>query len=178
MKIRNLSNSKNVTENNIIPNNTQTKYNPKAQSPTKRKFPIITVLVILSAVFTGFWISRFFPTNKKSTSLLTPKTNQDQKLISADNLKKAEDIKIGITYGDTYNSFKDSAIGTLIEGSINNVGTHILEREGGKSQRASLISSVLDLDLFIGRKVEIKGETNASDKTSWLLDVGSIKVLE
>jgi len=29
-----------------------------------------------------------------------------------------------------------------------------------------------------GKKVEIKGETNASTKTSWLIDVGSIKVIE
>ena len=56
--------------------------------------------------------------------------------------------------------------------------SHILNREGGLSQRASLTSSAVDLDLFVGKKVEVKGETNASTKTAWLLDVGSIKVIE
>ncbi|MBU1088679.1 hypothetical protein KKA02_02265 [Patescibacteria group bacterium] len=155
----------------IAPNNTEI-FNNEAKQ-TKRKFPVSAILVIFSAIFVGFWLSRFFPSNKTASE-----SQKTEELVSAKNIEKTEDIKTGIVYGEAEKSFKDSATGTLIEGSINGVGTHILEREGGESQRASLTSSVLDLDLFIGRKVEIKGETNASDKTSWLLDVGSVKVLE
>ncbi|MBU1129816.1 hypothetical protein KKE45_00655 [Patescibacteria group bacterium] len=157
----------------------------EAQSPclptgtaTERKFPVLTTIIVLSAIFIGFWLSRFFPSNQSDSSIINPKSGEKEQIISAENLKKAEDVKVGTAYGDIQNSFKDSAIGTIIKGSINGVGTHILEREGGQSQRASLTSSILDLDLFIDHKVEIKGETNASDKTSWLLDVGSVKVLE
>ncbi len=64
------------------------------------------------------------------------------------------------------------------KGPLNGEGTHILNREGGLDQRAALTSSTVDLDLFVGKKVEVKGETNASNKAGWLLDVGTIKVLE
>jgi len=57
-------------------------------------------------------------------------------------------------------------------------GTHKLLREGGESQTAYLTSSVLDLDLFVGHKVEIWGETFAAQKAGWLLDVGAVKVLD
>ena len=83
-----------------------------------------------------------------------------------------------MVYGNTDPKFKDTATGVIEKGNINGEGTHILNREGGATQRASLISSAVDLDLFVGKKVEVKGETNASTKTSWLLDVGNIKILE
>jgi hypothetical protein len=81
-------------------------------------------------------------------------------------------------YGNTSKTFADSATGTVKAGGINGEGTHTLEREGGKTQNAALTSSVVDLDLFVGKKVEVKGETNDSNKAGWLMDVGSIKVLE
>jgi hypothetical protein len=135
--------------------------------------PIIIVVVL--ALVSGFWISRFFPLNKAGDTKTTT-TNQDT--LSTDKISSAEDLKVGKVYGNSEKNFKDSAIGLIEKGSINGEGTHILVREGGLSQRASLISSTVDLDLFVGKKVEIKGETNASNKTSWLLDVGSLKVLE
>ena len=137
--------------------------------------PIIIVLVL--ALVSGFWISRFFPMNK-GTVAKTTTTTEGQTVISTDKISSADEIKAGKVYGNAKKSFKDSATGVIEKGSINGEGTHILIREGGLSQRASLISSTVDLDLFVGKKVEIKGETNASNKTSWLLDVGSLKVLE
>lgn len=128
------------------------------------------IIVFVLAVTAGFWISRLFPINSQAKKQVSP-------TVSVENIKN-EDIKIGQVYGNSVKSFKDSAIGVIEKGSINGEGTHILNRDGGTSQRASLTSSILDLDLFVGRKVEVKGETNASNKTSWLLDVGSIKILE
>lgn len=137
--------------------------------------PIVVVLVL--ALVSGFWISRFFPINKTVANKTTT-TTEGQTIISTDKISSADEIKAGKVYGNAEKSFKDSATGVIEKGSINGEGTHILNREGGLSQRASLISSTVDLDLFVGKKVEIKGETNASNKTSWLLDVGSLKVLE
>jgi hypothetical protein len=134
--------------------------------------PIILIVVFLGLA-TGFWTSRIKPQNKKTS------TSMNQKgIISSDKIENISQIEIGKIYGQTSKSFKDTATGVIEKGSINGEGTHILNREGGASQRASLISSAIDLDLFVGKKVEIKGETNASTKTSWLIDVGSIKVLE
>lgn len=72
----------------------------------------------------------------------------------------------------------DTAEGTLKEGGINGEGTYHLEREGGASKNVYLTSSMVDLSLFTGKKVEIWGETLASKKAGWLMDVAKIKVTE
>lgn len=137
--------------------------------------PGVLVLILFLAAGLGYFISRRYPlSGSKTTSLLIIKENA----ISTENITDKSAIEVGKLYGDTATVFKDSATGTVEKGSINGVGTHILNREGGASQRASLTSSVVDLDLFVGRRVEVKGETNASKQTSWLMDVGSVKVLE
>ena len=136
-------------------------------------YPLLVIIVTL-AIGSGFWLSRLSSSGSKN-SLLSGSSGQ---IISSDKIDKKEDIQAGKVYGNVQKTFSDSATGSVEKGSINGEGTHILNREGGLSQRASLTSSVLDLDLFVGRKVEVKGETNASNKTSWLMDVGSIKVLE
>jgi len=90
----------------------------------------------------------------------------------------------GVTKGEIVGStdektFRDNAVGVLErnEGEAEE-GSHKLIREGGPSQTAYLISSVIDLDQFVGHKVEIWGETFYSDKVGWLMDVGRLKVLE
>ncbi|MFZ2153361.1 MAG: hypothetical protein WAV41_04940 [Microgenomates group bacterium] len=133
------------------------------------------ILVVVFSIFTGFWLSRFFP---PKTSPIISTTVSDVTTVSTDKITDSSQLTVGTVYGNSQKTYKDSATGTVEKGSINGEGTHILIRAGGASQRASLISSSVDLDLFIGKKVEIKGETNASTKTSWLLDVGSIKILE
>ncbi len=75
-------------------------------------------------------------------------------------------------------TFRDKAEGILKEGGIDGEGTHHLVRDGGPSQNAYLTSSVIDLDQFVGKKVEVWGETNKAQKAGWLMDVGKIKVLE
>lgn len=75
-------------------------------------------------------------------------------------------------------TFKDKAEGTLEDGGVDGEGTHKLIRAGGPSQTAALTSSVIDLDEFVGKKVEIWGETNKSQKAAWFMDVGRIKVLD
>lgn len=166
MNIPNLST--NDIQNNPIPEN----YN---QVSTKNYFSwsILFFLVIIGIV-AGFWFSRFMPLNKNSSQSGFINSGAN----SASVAQNKEDIQVGKTFGNTQKNFKDSAIGTVKSGGINGEGTHTLEREGGVSQNATLTSSALDLDLFIGRKVEIKGETNSSTKAGWFLDVGSIKVLE
>jgi len=170
MEIENL---KTVIPQSEIKNLNQAKENHQT---TSTNFKLYYILVAFLAIFTGFWLSRFFPSQSNEQAMLS--SSSKNKPVSAGHIIKSEDLKVGVIYGDSAKTFTDSAVGTIIEGSINGVGTHILEREGGKSQRVSLISSTLDLDLFIGKKVDVKGETNASNKTSWLLDVGSIKILE
>lgn len=137
----------------------------------------LVAIIVVIALTSGFWLSRIIPLHGSSTASNSSGQSSSSNVIPADNLNKNE-IQVGKTYGDTAKEFKDTAVGVIEKGNINGEGTHILNRDGGVSQRASLTSSVVDLDLFIGRKVEVKGETNTSTKTAWLLDVGSVKVLQ
>ena len=75
-------------------------------------------------------------------------------------------------------TFRDTATGQLSEndGKITNEGTHILVR-GDASQNAYLTSSVIDLSKYIGKKVQVWGETFKGQKAGWLMDVGRIKVI-
>ena len=75
-------------------------------------------------------------------------------------------------------TFKDTATGILRSGGLNGDGTHKLIREGGPSQTVYLTSSVVDLDQFVGKKVQVWGETNKGQKAAWLMDVGRIKIIE
>lgn len=95
----------------------------------------------------------------------------------------AEIAQTGVKVGDVVGSadetvFKDNATGTLDRGGIDGEGSHQLVREGGASQTVYLTSSVVDLEQFVGRKVQVWGETFAAQKAGWLMDVGRVKVLE
>lgn len=70
----------------------------------------------------------------------------------------------------------DSAIGKLVEGGIGNEGTYHLERDGGPSKYVYLTSSVVDLSPFVGKNVEVWGQTLASKKAGWLMDVAKVKI--
>lgn len=75
-------------------------------------------------------------------------------------------------------TFRDTATGVIEAGGLSGEGTHKLVRDGGPSQTVYLISSVVDLSTFVGKKVEVWGETQKATKVSWLMDVGRVKLLE
>jgi hypothetical protein len=147
----------------------------KSHTPMPRKtkpnvaIPIIALVVILMGVGTGFALSKAMP--NKTT----------QSTSSASTLPKGEDaaVETGKIYGsENKDTFPDTGIGVLEKGGIDGEGSHRLLKEGGPTQTIYLTSSVLDLDPFIGHKVEVWGETYAALKAAWLLDVGSVEVLE
>jgi hypothetical protein len=72
----------------------------------------------------------------------------------------------------------DTAEGILQEGGIGNEGTFHLVREGGPSKYVYLTSSVVDLRNFLDKKVDVWGETLASKKAGWLMDVAKVKIAE
>jgi len=118
---------------------------------------LVMVIIILSGVLVGYFLSqKGTGLGGKSTSINTGK-------------------EVGST--DT-KTFKDTATGVIEAGGLNGDGTHKLLREGGPSQTAYLTSSVVDLDQFVGKKVQVWGETNKGQKASWLMDVGRIKIIE
>jgi len=77
-------------------------------------------------------------------------------------------------------TFRDYAAGRIEINDNGEVpeGSHKLIRPGGPSQTAYLTSSVIDLNQFLGKCVEVWGETFAAQKVGWLMDVGRVKILD
>lgn len=86
-------------------------------------------------------------------------------------------VNTGKVVGSTdTTTFKDSAVGVIQKGSTDTEGTHQLIRDGGPSQTVTLLSSVVDLDKYVGKKVKVWGQTMAAQKAAWLMDVGRVEL--
>lgn len=86
-------------------------------------------------------------------------------------------VKTDKVSGSTDNkTFKDSAVGVIQKDGTDGEGTHQLIRDGGPSQTVTLMSSVVDLDQYIGKQVKVFGQTLAAQKAAWLMDVGRVEL--
>lgn len=121
----------------------------------------VFVVMILLGVLTGYFIS----TGKKASSAPSAAAGPTA---TGKNIFGSADLK----------TFTDSATGTIEKDGINGEGTHKLIRDGGPSQTACLVSSVLDLDQFVGKKVKVASKTMGAKSCPWLMDVGQIQVLQ
>lgn len=136
-----------------------------SKNPFSLKFSIILVIIILLGIGSGSLLSKLSPNLIKNNALQSPKDKSS--------------VEKGKTYGsDDTSTFKDSTEGKLKEGGIDGEGQFHLERPGGISQNVYLTSSLVDLSLFIDRKIKIWGETQKAQKAGWLMDVGRVEVLE
>lgn len=142
----------------------------QVQQPVLKKFSLkdtnlpkylgIALLVVLLGVGSGWFLS--------TRTLGTSGSNA------------APGAKSGATeagVGDT-STFKDTATGVLQTGGINGEGTYHLVRPGGDSQNVYLTSTVIDMSSFVGKKVQVWGQTITGQQAGWLMDVGKIKVVQ
>ena len=135
---------------------------------SSKRFPfkkiVLALLIVVAGGLTGYLLAE-----KKSAS----------QPASSTTVSEQSAVKKGMVVGiSDEKTFRDSAEGKLVRGGINGEGSHHLERPGGESQNVYLTSSVIDLDLFVGHKVKVWGETFAAQKAGWLMDVGKLEVLE
>lgn len=79
---------------------------------------------------------------------------------------------------DDTKTFKDTAEGIVKEGGVDGEGQYHLVRPGGESQNVYMTSSIVDLSLFLDRKVKVWGQTQKAKVAGWLMDVGRVEVLE
>lgn len=105
---------------------------------------------------------------KKNAKVAGATIEGDKKVVQTENEVGSTDMQ---TFGDT-------ATGKIEEGGLGNDGTHKLIRDGGPSQTVYLISSIVDLDQFVGKTVQIWGQTIKAQKASWLMDVGRLKIVQ
>lgn len=125
--------------------------------------PIIVgvyIVLIAMGVGTGYLLSTTVGSSTKSTGKTSYVKTQKEEGVN--------DTK----------TFRDSAEGIIEIGGADGEGTHKLIRDGGPSQTAFLISSVVDLDEYAGKKVRVHGETFDAKRATWLMDVGKIELLE
>lgn len=123
---------------------------------------LAAVLVVVIGIGSGFFLSK-----NKSLKIVGASSDQGKEVSS--NTEK------GILDSST---FSDQATGTLQKGGLGTEGTHKLVRDGGPSQTVYLTSSVVDLDEFVDKKVEIHGQTIKAQKAAWLMDVGYVKIVQ
>ncbi|HKC05213.1 MAG TPA: hypothetical protein VKC54_05080 [Patescibacteria group bacterium] len=127
----------------------------------KKSWPIVagSFIVVLAGVATAWMLStKIMGTNASNVAAPGAKVTSNEAGILDPKVKY------------------DNATGTLVVGGLGNEGTHHLERDGGPSKNVYLTSSVIDLQSFVGKKVEVWGETLASKKAGWLMDVAKIQV--
>src|SRR3990170_5774312 len=155
-------------DKNLKTKNTEADLVKEFNSDKKSKGPFLkTSLFILFIGFLGI-----------SSGLLIAKGTATPTL-SSEDIENPSEIEKGMTFGSNDTStFKDIAEGVLKEGGVDSEGQYHLVRPGGDSQNVYLTSSVVDLSVLIDRQIKVWGETSASEKAGWLMDVGRVEVLE
>lgn len=159
----------NLTESNI---KDEPMMEDHVMEPVKQSklIPVLVIIGILLGLSTGFYFA------KKQLLLAdggTPTSAGPQALTSATAIKK------GDVFGSSdEKTFRDQTEGILVMGGIDGEGSHHIERGDNKSQWVYITSTVVDLDLLVGDRVTVWGETNQGKKAGWLMDVGRVKVEE
>ncbi len=133
------------------------------ESKPVKPAPFLVLAVILGVV-SGFLF--FTSLGKANISL-----SKDKSSIT--------NVSSGTTVGSTSTKdFPDCTEGQLAvnDGKITDEGSHMLIRPGGTSQTVYLTSSVLDLNQFVGKNVQVCGQTYQGQKAGWLMDVGRVTI--
>lgn len=74
--------------------------------------------------------------------------------------------------------FESIVTGTVKKGGLFGDGTHTLVQDSNPKNPAALLSSVVDLDEYVDKHVQIWGRSQKGLKAAWLLEVGRVKILE
>ena len=132
--------------------------------PTKLVVAAVVIITLILGSSTGYILA-------KSSGLGSGGSKSDK---DTNKRQTGKNVVVGST--DT-KTFKDCAKGELVknDGKITDEGSHKLVRDGGDSQTVYLTSSVVDLNQFVGKKLEVCGETFSAQKAGWLMDVGRVK---
>lgn len=128
----------------------------------RRVSPLIVgaAIVVILGIASGWLISR--------------------KLFSGSTSKLSQGVKATATEaGILPSGFKgDNATGVMTAGGIDGEGTYHLTSDAGREHYVYLTSGVIDLSSFVGKKVQVWGDTMAAKKAPWLMDVVRVKVVQ
>ncbi len=141
----------------------ETPFIPKVDRSSRLIFLGIIFIIILMGGFTGFLLSQ----NKTSLGLKINSGSKSETIVNPE-----------VKLVQTPDRNRDCATGVLKK--ITKVdktteGSYLLDR-GTPSQTVNLLSSSMELESYVGKKVEVCGETLPSQNVGWLLDVGRVTV--
>ncbi|CAN5317393.1 hypothetical protein BH10PAT1_BH10PAT1_3920 [soil metagenome] len=134
---------------------------PLQTTNTKPMMIGAAIIIIVVGIGVGYMVS-----NKKSVSTTST---------ASTSVVKVNKDEAGVT---DLTNYKDTATGTLQVGGIKGEGTYHLDRPGGATQTVYLNSAILNMGPFVGKKVQVWGQSQASDRAPWLMDVGKIQVVQ
>ncbi|MBM3205504.1 hypothetical protein FJZ41_01470 [Candidatus Shapirobacteria bacterium] len=144
---------------------------PQEQKKFNLKEVLIPSLVIIAIIvaggFTGYFLSK--------RGVASGPTETKELIGGAEVVQGPKEVGI-----KDEKAFRDTSQGKIQVNDNGDIpeGSHKLLRPGGESQTAYLTSSVLDLNQFLGKCVQVWGETFAAQKAGWLMDVGRVKILD
>lgn len=128
------------------------------------KYLFLLLIIALIGLGTGFVFTKILPAGLQTSALPAPE-------------EKNQIVKGKIFGSNDTNTFKDTTEGELKEGGVDGEGQYHLVRPGGESQNVYITSTIVDLSLFLNRKIKIWGQTQKAQKAGWLMDVGRVEVL-
>jgi hypothetical protein len=140
--------------------------NKRPMNKQKYLFLLLVLAVVGAGALSGYFLSTTQAFGGKSSGMVMTKSGSDQ---------SSGQSQVEVTDED---AFPDTAEGTLVKGGIEGEGTHHLDRDMGPDKYVYLTSSVIDLDNFEGKKVQVWGQTLSGKSAGWLMDVGKVKVIE
>ncbi len=125
---------------------------------------VFSLLIILSGVATGFGLSKL-AAQGSGTPVVNGRSAEIVKTADEEGVKDAS-------------AYPDTATGEVKvnDGKLTAEGSHVLVRPGGVSQNVYLTSSIVELEKYVGKKVQVWGQTFKGQKAGWLMDVGRIKI--
>ena len=143
---------------------------PRSGEGFKMKKNLIPALIIVALILAGGVTGYFLANQGMSVGQKITELTGGVALVQGPQEMGIEDESL----------FPDTAQGRIKVNESDEIteGSHKLIRPGGESQTAYLTSSVLDLNQFLGKCVQIWGETFEAQKAGWFMDVGRIKVLD
>lgn len=123
---------------------------------------VAVVLVVLAGVGTGWVLARGGAGGGNKTASKVPVVTE------------TETGEAGMMDEDT---FSETAEGVLEKGGIEGEGAYHIKRGEDPIHTVYLTSTVIDLERYVGKKVQVWGETLGAKYAPWLMDVGRIKEL-
>lgn len=139
----------------------------------KKMAPVVIIVAIVLGVLTGWFFTR-----GSGSALLTKSGGNTTSQAMLRDAQSSDTSSSTVVGSKDTKTFKDCTEGKLIQnnGKITTEGSHILQRPGGDSQNVYLTSSIVDLDQFLNKSIQVCGQTNQAQKAGWLLDVGLVKL--